>query len=305
MAVSSLTVARQRGILTRFPVFAERQRRAFRTSSQRAETTVAKNLTAHPVEVKSTVSRKAGAPFLARSLREKWGFSTYSFHRSQALFTKLLTKSLRTNALTFSTSPSHTSQSKAPRSPPPTSPAENKTSCSSPGTQYLPAAVPEADSSAPARSANSRHHQHQPQPDQQLADIRHNPKALSQISSRSDISGTLPIMAIPFSLVSLYPVPTTVVPLTRLQPDPRRPAPCRYSSPPLPACILEVILEVYQRSCCSPSRARSPLHSQDVLTYHNNNTRTGLNNQETTLTLSQRELRNFRQALHRSRRRPG
>jgi hypothetical protein len=47
MAVSSLTVARQRGILTRFPVFTERQRRAFRTTSQiKEQITVAKNLTA-------------------------------------------------------------------------------------------------------------------------------------------------------------------------------------------------------------------------------------------------------------------
>ena len=38
-AISSLTVARQRGIYTRFPVFAERQRRAFRKTFQRAEKT--------------------------------------------------------------------------------------------------------------------------------------------------------------------------------------------------------------------------------------------------------------------------
>ena len=37
MAISSLTVARQRGICTRFPVFAERRKRAFRTTLQRAE----------------------------------------------------------------------------------------------------------------------------------------------------------------------------------------------------------------------------------------------------------------------------
>jgi hypothetical protein len=48
MAVSSLTVARQRGILTRFPVFTERQRRAFQTTSKIKDQKQpsAKNLTA-------------------------------------------------------------------------------------------------------------------------------------------------------------------------------------------------------------------------------------------------------------------
>jgi len=36
-AVSSLTVARQRGTHTRFPVFAERQRRAFRRTWERSQ----------------------------------------------------------------------------------------------------------------------------------------------------------------------------------------------------------------------------------------------------------------------------
>src|SRR5579864_3833687 len=44
-AISSLTVARQRGICTRFPVFAERQRRAFRKTFQRAGRNSGMNLT--------------------------------------------------------------------------------------------------------------------------------------------------------------------------------------------------------------------------------------------------------------------
>ena len=65
-AVSSLTVARQRGILTRFPVFTERQRRAFRTTTknqrsdeQKSETTVAMNLTAAHGDVKSARVKKS------------------------------------------------------------------------------------------------------------------------------------------------------------------------------------------------------------------------------------------------------
>ena len=47
-----------------------------------------------------------------------------------------------------------------------------------------------------------------------------------------------------------------------------------------------------------------PAPAQDVLTYHNNNARTGLNNKETILTPDQREHREFRQTLHPPRRRP-
>jgi hypothetical protein len=73
MAVSSLTVARQRGIFTRFPVFAERQRRAFRTNitkieeDQRSETIVAKNLTADHIEVKYQFDRGTNRSHPART----------------------------------------------------------------------------------------------------------------------------------------------------------------------------------------------------------------------------------------------
>jgi hypothetical protein len=56
MAVSSLTVARQRGIFTRFPVFAERQRRAFRRIFAKSRNNYAENLTVK--EKGSQISRR-------------------------------------------------------------------------------------------------------------------------------------------------------------------------------------------------------------------------------------------------------
>src|SRR5208282_3012065 len=52
-AVSSLTVARQRGNCTRFPVFATGQRRANRRTFQRTENSGVRNLPGGQVEVKS------------------------------------------------------------------------------------------------------------------------------------------------------------------------------------------------------------------------------------------------------------
>ena len=53
-----------------------------------------------------------------------------------------------------------------------------------------------------------------------------------------------------------------------------QPAVSLSNSPRLPALLLFAIL------CALPA------HSQDVLTYHNNNARTGFDNKETTLTLT-------------------
>jgi hypothetical protein len=70
--VSSLTVARQRGILTRFPVFAERQRRAYRKNFERTEKTCEWNL----------LGRQAGSQTTVDPLRAKIRskFST-TFHK--------------------------------------------------------------------------------------------------------------------------------------------------------------------------------------------------------------------------------
>src|SRR5579863_8542005 len=58
-AMSSLTVARQRGIHTRFPVFAERQRRAFRRIWKRSEKPAREIYRPQPVEVKWPVAAVA------------------------------------------------------------------------------------------------------------------------------------------------------------------------------------------------------------------------------------------------------
>jgi hypothetical protein len=53
LQISSLTVARQRGILTRFPVFAKWQRRAYRKKFERTEKPVKGIYWETEVEVKS------------------------------------------------------------------------------------------------------------------------------------------------------------------------------------------------------------------------------------------------------------
>ena len=133
MAVSSLTVARQRGICTRFPVFAERRRRAFRK--------IPKN--------KNNVEKSNGCRGEVNRVpsgRARWEIPPPS-------------------------SDEHTAPAKAARSPATKSPVENKTWCSFRDKQCLPAIVPAGSLCARQGEHNSRHYQQDSEDEQQFADI--------------------------------------------------------------------------------------------------------------------------------------
>ena len=155
IAVSSLTVARQRGILTRFPVFTERQRRASRMTSQDQRA-------GRSIRAESTVRRQPSPTMLTAAKRRSQIriVSTEDVSTKRIIRTKeqslVILRVLRGPWFCVTlASPPNTKQSTTPHSTTQKSPTENKPKCASLDKECPPAIAPKEYSSGQAQQALS------------------------------------------------------------------------------------------------------------------------------------------------------
>ena len=166
-AFSSLTVARQRGILTRFPVFTKRQRRAFRKNLTKIKTTVRRIYSVKegksnaPPEWREARSVEQAAPTpqprsgeRVQPTAQAVGCNGENGPAPEGRKKRHSATSFEDRStLTVSTFPPNTTKSTTPHSPPPMSPTENKPHCSSRDKRNPPATSQAANSSVPRPSA--------------------------------------------------------------------------------------------------------------------------------------------------------